>query len=89
MARADRMSKTSTVKAYIGPTLQGIIQGGTVFSGGIPPKAAAVVAAYPFMAGLFVNVDNLAEARKELKRAGSERNMLYRRAKELGGNQNV
>ena len=89
MARADRMSKTSTVKAYIGPTLQGIIQGGTVFSGGLPPKAAAVVAAYPFMAGLFVNVENLAEARKELKKAGSERNMLYRRAKELGGNQNV
>ncbi len=74
---------------YLGPTFYGIIQKGTVFSGGLPPKAEGLVKEYPFLNGLMVPVGRLAEASKELKKAGSVMELLYHRALEIGGRANV
>ncbi len=86
---SDKDESGTGAKMYLGPTFFGIVQKGTVFSGGLPPKVAALVKGHPFLGGLMVPVDQLTEARKELKKAGSQMEMIYRRAVELGGVRNV
>ncbi len=58
---------------YIGPTIVGLIQNGTVYQGSkqqviASPELAPVVAKYPLAADLLVDGEKLAEARAKLKR---------------------
>lgn len=70
------------IMAYIGPSIAGIVNQGTVFAGGYPPKVREMVERKPFLAELFVPVGELAQARKELKDPGSRLGLLCRRAEE-------
>ena len=88
MAKREE-NKSNLPKMYLGPTFYGIIQSGMVISGGIPPKMAGLMEQYPFLGGLMIPVDRLAEARKELKAKGSVMEVLYKRAVEIGGVKDV
>lgn len=71
--------------AYIGPTIQGLIQHGTIYEGSRrdvlkSPALCRAVGAYPEIAGLLVPGDALAEARRKIKTPGS---LLYVRYKAL------
>lgn len=63
--------------AYVGPTLMGIIQNGTVFSKSkkeVLKELAPVIERFPLVAKLIVEGDNLAEAKVNVKRPG---NIMY------------
>lgn len=71
--------------AYIGPTIQGLIQQGTIYEGCKrdvvkSPALCRAVAAHPEIAGLLVPGDALAEARRKIKTPGS---LLYVQYKAL------
>ena len=42
---------------YLGPSVHGIIQSGTSYKNGLPPKAEALAALHPVFLELFVPVD--------------------------------
>ncbi len=69
---------------YIGPSFYGTIQKNSAFSGGFSPKISELIKKYPYLNGLFVPAGELAEARKELRRPGSEKFMLYQKAEREG-----
>lgn len=73
---------------YVGPTIEGIVQTGTAFRGGLPPRLAELVSQEPFLSDLMVPATKLAEARKELRNPESSLRALYRKA-ERGGKQDV
>lgn len=75
--------------AYMGPTLKRVIQSGAVFKNGYPVKVQECLNRYPFLAGLFVPVSGLAEARKEVRTTGTSFNVLYGEAEKIGGRTNV
>ena len=71
--KAERTGGSSTARGivmYLGPSVHGIIQSGTSYKNGLPPKAAALAALHPVFLELFVPVDGLARARKELAEPG-------------------
>lgn len=72
--KAERTGGSSTARGivmYLGPSVHGIIQSGTSYKNGLPPKAAALAALHPVFLELFVPVDGLARARKELAEPGA------------------
>lgn len=71
---------TLTAIAYVGPSIKNVVQSGTVFIGGYPPKVEDILKEKPFLVGLFVPVDKLAQSRKALRIPEGELGMLYRRA---------
>lgn len=75
------------IMVYVGPSLKNIVQTGAAFKGGYPPKLKQEMRNRPYLSGLMIPTENLAAARKELRRAGSSLNQLYQKAK--GGNENV
>lgn len=81
MKKTGQKTAEETV-VYIGPSFYGTLQENTAFCGGFSPKVEELTEKHGYLKGLFVPVNMLAEARKELKRPGSEKNMLYRRAEE-------
>ena len=83
---AGKTEKAAAGRMYRGPSFYGVIQTGTTFCGSVPPKVEALIKLYPFLRELMVPVERLAEARKELHRKGSAMNMVYERARKLGGN---
>lgn len=73
--------------AYIGPTIRGVIQYGTIYEGSKRDalKSSALrraVDAYPEIAGLLVPGASLTDARKKIKTPGS---LLYVRYKAMAG----
>lgn len=71
--------------AYIGPTIRGVIQHGTIYEGSKQaalkgPALRRAVDAYPEIAGLLVPGNSLAAARKKINTPGS---LLYVRYKAL------
>ena len=75
------------VLVYIGPSLKNIVQTGTAFTGGYPPKLQEAVKTFPYLAELVVPAENLAQARKALKEPGSSLNQIY--SKIRGGMEHV
>lgn len=58
--KAERTGGSSTARGivmYLGPSVHGIIQSGTSYKNGLPPKAAALAALHPVFLELFVPVD--------------------------------
>lgn len=81
--KAERTGGSSTARGivmYLGPSVHGIIQSGTSYKNGLPPKAAALAALHPVFLELFVPVDGLARARKELAEPGSQLRGVYEEA---------
>lgn len=57
---------------YVGPTVQNLIRYGTVFAGGVlPQKVNAVIAEFPAAAKLFVPVEEMPQAMKNLSMRNS------------------
>lgn len=76
--------RTDKTMVYIGPTIEHVVQRGTAFRGGYPPKVQEEIRNRPFLQGLIVPADELARATKELKNPDSAIKTLYRTAE--GGN---
>lgn len=64
---------------YIGPSINHLVQTGTVFKGGYPPKVEAALKEKPFLCDLMIPVEELAKARKELNHPKSSLAVLYSR----------
>lgn len=63
---------------YMGPTIVGIVRHATVFKAGdLPEKAKECVAEFPAMGRLFVEIDRLPDAARELKKKQSALSALY------------
>ncbi len=63
---------------YLGPTITGVVRHSEVFAGGeLPEKAAKCVSDFPMMARLFVDIDEMAEAVKELRKEKSVLSTIY------------
>ena len=75
------------IMVYVGPSLKNIVQTGTAFRGGYPPKLEQEMRNRPYLSELMVPAENLAAARKELRKAGSSLNQLYQKVK--GVNEHV
>lgn len=71
--------------AYIGPTIEHIVQTGAVFRGGYPPKLTALLVKEPFLVELLVPIEKLAESKKIIRIQDSNLNLLYRKAEKTGG----
>lgn len=70
-------AKASYFCAYVGPTLMGVIQNGTVFGKSkkeVLKELAPVIEKFPLVANLIVEGDDLAEAKVNVKRPG---NLMY------------
>lgn len=67
---------------YIGPTIQGVIQSGTVYSGtrdNAKTLLASAIEKYPLIARLIVTDKTFAEDRIKVKTAGNQLNVLYKK----------
>ena len=64
---------------YMGPSIRHVVQHGTALKGGYPPALAAEMERQPYMKDLMIPAAGLAEARRELKKDGSQLAALYRR----------
>lgn len=63
---------------YMGPTITGVAKRGTVFKDGIlPRKAQECIAELPQMERLFVEVDKMPEAVRELRKKQSALGVIY------------
>lgn len=63
---------------YLGPTITGVIKHSTVFQDGIlPEKAQKCVSDFPMMRRLIVNIDEMADAVKELRKKQSALSTIY------------
>lgn len=70
-------SQESSFCAYVGPTLLGLIQNGTIFNeprSVVLEEFAPIIEKYPLVAKLIVSGDHLAEAKVNVKRPG---NIMY------------
>lgn len=68
------MAGMNVFYAYIGPTIRGLIQGGTIFAGSRADVAAAIArvkAADALAASLIIKSDRLSEARQKVKTPGN------------------
>lgn len=83
--RAKAASGSGGFCAYIGPTIRGLIQHGTIYEGSKrdalkSPALCRAVDTYPEITGLLVPGDTLTEARRKINTPGS---LLYVRYKAL------
>lgn len=81
--------KAAPALVYLGPSFYGIIQRGTVMKGEYLPKFGALLEQHPFLSGLVVPVEQLAEKRGQLSSKESELSALYRKAEQIKEERNV
>lgn len=68
--------------AYIGPTIMGVIQTGTIYTGNLNSaikQAAAAIEKYPLISKLIIPGDRLAETKAQFAKNGSYLNVIYNR----------
>lgn len=76
------VSNSSGFCVYIGPTIQGVIQSGTVYSGtreDAYKQLEAAIERYPLIAKMIVTGDTLATDRIKVKTPGNQLYALYHR----------
>lgn len=74
--------ETAGFCAYLGPTILGVIQSGTIYPGAKPDVLKSIKPAtdrYPLIAGLVVDGNTLAADRVKVKTSGNLLNVYYRR----------
>lgn len=65
--------------AYLGPTITGVIKHSTVFQDGIlPERIQKCVAEFPMMERLFVKIDEMPEAVKDLHKEQSALSTIFK-----------
>jgi hypothetical protein len=82
-APVETSARESGVAVYIGPTIHGKIQKGTVFKGGMREATelyAAAIEQYPAIVRLIVSGERLAAARNDIN---MKRGLAYKHYKEL------
>ena len=63
---------------YLGPTIIGVIRHSTIFKGGaLPEKAKECVKQFPMMKKLFIPIEELPQAVKELSKEQSALGTIY------------
>lgn len=75
------------IVVYVGPSLKNVVQSGTAFCNGYPPKLREEMERRPYLLELMVPAWRLAEARRELRTAGSGLRQIYEKVR--GGNSYV
>lgn len=75
------------ILVYVGPSLRNIVQAGTSFCSGYPPKLREEIERRPYLLELMVPVQHLAEARRKLRDPGSSMRQIYEKVR--GGNSYV
>ena len=78
----ERENANQTVM-YIGPTITGKIAGNTTFKNGKPRTVEEILKKYPYVEGLFIPVEKIADARKQLADKNSYLAVLYKKAKTI------
>lgn len=68
---------------YVGPSLERIVQEGTVFRNGYPEKVKRVLNNYPILQDLIVPVESLAKVKKSIRNPESNISMVYRKAEKI------
>ena len=80
------MNEKAKTMVYIGPTMKHVAREGSAYRGGYTPKFEQKIKDNPILKELIVPVTELAEARKEMRTAGSRLEALYKKVKEDLGN---
>ena len=63
---------------YLGPTITGVVRHSTVFQGGVlPQKVNECVEKFPIMRKLFVSLEEIPNATRELKKEQSALKTIY------------
>ena len=76
-ASAPEKKKQSNLM-YLGPTITGVVRHSTIFKDGIlPQKVKECVEELPMMEKLFVAIDDIPKAVKELKKEQSALGAIY------------
>ena len=65
------MNEKAKTMVYIGPTMKHVAREGSAYRGGYTPKFEKKIKDNPILKELIVPVTELAEARKEMRTAGS------------------
>ena len=69
---------------YLGPTIKGVAQSGTVFNGGtLTGEAKTAINRFPSIERLFVPLSDLPQAVRELKSNQSVLSTIYRKTREF------
>lgn len=66
--------------AYVGPTIRGVVQPGTIFNNGLPDALQKKVKENPVLRSLLVPVRELGKARKELQNETTAISACYKKA---------
>lgn len=86
---ADTVKETNAAKTapekkkqgnvmYMGPTIAGVVKSSTIFKDGVlPEKVKECIAAFPIMERLFVSINDVPAASKELNKAQSVLGTIY------------
>ena len=70
--------KKQVTKIYLGPTISGVVKYSTIFKDGVlPEKVNECIKQLPVMERLFVSLDELPEATKELNKKQSMLCTIY------------
>lgn len=79
-ARTARKNNTPGQMIYIGPSIRGVAQTGTVFRNGLPESLKKMMNEAPVFNSLLIQVKELGKARKELKEGSSALTACYNKA---------
>ncbi len=75
--KGKRTTEQKKTVVYVGPSIKNVISAGTVYNNGIPETFIQEMDRQPVIKSLLMPVEQLAEARKELARAGSALKTIY------------
>lgn len=77
MLRKNIKDTEKKTMIYLGPTILGVITENSIFKGNLPEKIKNTIKEIPVMRSLFVPIENLISAKKELKENNSAKSICY------------
>lgn len=78
-APAEKKREKKGNLVYLGPTITGVVRHSDVFEGGVlPERTQKCVAEFPMMERLFVQINEMPEAVKELRKEQSVLSTIYK-----------
>lgn len=81
-AQTPKVTKPEAPKitCYIGPSIRGALQQGTIYRGELPESVKSIITKVPELGALMVDINALASAQKELQDQRSGLAVLYAQA---------
>lgn len=73
-------TESGGIYVYIGPTIRGVVQNGSIFSGSresVEEKLASAIEKYPKIKRLIIKDTDLAEAREKIQTSGNGLSVAY------------